>query len=68
MQNITEEDLTEYIKTTIHEKHLTRKAYSGLSTLIRGIFKHGKAKGYTDISISHFLGDLEIPRNMFEKS
>ena len=67
MQNITEEDLTEYIKTTIHEKHLTRKAYSGLSTLIRGIFKHGKAKGYTDISISHFLGDLEIPRNMFEK-
>ena len=34
MQNITEEDLTEYIKTTIHEKHLTRKAYSGLSTLI----------------------------------
>ena len=38
MQNITSADLTDFIKTTIHEKHLTKKTYSSLRTLIRGIF------------------------------
>ena len=55
MKNISEADLTDFIKSTIHEKKLTRKSYSGLRTLLNGIFKYGKLKGYTDISITQFF-------------
>lgn len=65
MKNISEADLTDFIKSTIHEKKLTRKSYSGLRTLLNGIFKYGKLKGYTDISITQFFGDLELPKNIY---
>ena len=35
--------------------------------LVRGIFKYGKSKGYTQLSMSEFFGDLELPNNIFEK-
>lgn len=66
-KNITSLDLTDFIKSTIHDKHLTRKTFSGLRLLIRGIFKYGKSKGYTDLSMAEFFGDLELPNNIFEK-
>lgn len=66
-KNITYDDLTDFIKSTIHDKHLTRKTFSGLRLLIRGIFKYGKSKGYTDLSMAEFFGDLELPNNIFEK-
>lgn len=66
-KNITYSDLTDFIKSTIHDKHLTRKTFSGLRLLIRGIFKYGKSKGYTDLSMAEFFGDLELPNNIFEK-
>ena len=44
-KNITYPDLTDFIKSSIHEKHLTRKSYAGLRLLVRGIFKYGKSKG-----------------------
>ena len=49
----------------IRDLTLTRKAYAGLRTLIRGIFKYGKKKKYTEISITEFFGDLELPNNLF---
>lgn len=64
-KNITETDLEEFIKTTIVTLKLTRKAYSGLVTLINGIFKYAKRKGYTDISITSFMGDFQISRKSF---
>ena len=64
-KNITEDDLEEFIKTTIVNLNLSRKAYSGLATLINGIFKYGKRRKYTDISITHFMGDLEVSRKSF---
>lgn len=66
-KNITYPDLTDFIKSSIHEKHLTRKSYAGLRLLVRGIFKYGKSKGYTQLSMSEFFGDLELPNNIFEK-
>lgn len=66
-KNITYSDLTDFIKETIHDKHLTRKTYSGLRLLVRGIFKFGKSKGYTTLSMAEFFGDLELPNNIFEK-
>lgn len=67
IQNITNADLTDFVKTTICEKHLTKKTYSSLRTLVRGIFKYGKAQGYSTLSITEFFGDLELPNNIFEK-
>jgi integrase len=67
-KNITELDLEHFIKTTIKEYQLTRKAYSGLVTLLNGIFKYGKKLGHTEISISTFIKDLYLPKNVFKKN
>lgn len=67
-RNISESDLEDYIKRTIHDLGLTQKSYSGLVTLLGGIFRFGKKSGYTDISITSFLGDLVIPKTMFTKN
>ena len=65
--DITEDDLTDFIKSTIHNLGLTKKSYAGLRTLVRGIFKYGKDKKYTSLSMTQFFGDLELPNNIFEK-
>ena len=67
-KNITEDDLEHFIKTTIRDLQLTRKAYSGLVTLLNGIFKYGKKMGCTTISISTFIKDLYLPKNIFKKN
>lgn len=67
MKNITELDLEMFIKATIHDNQMTRKAYSGLVTLLNGIFKHAKKLKCTDISITNFLGDLELSKGIFKK-
>lgn len=66
-KNITERDIEYFVKSTIHDLNLTRKAYSGLSVLINGIFKYGKRNGYTNISITQIMGDLDLPKNIFAK-
>lgn len=67
IKNITEFDLEKFIKATIHDNNMTRKAYSGLVTLLNGIFKHAKKLKCTDISITNFFGDLELSKNIFTK-
>lgn len=66
-RQITESDIETFIKTTIHEMELTSKVYSGLRTIIRGTFKYGKSKGFTNISITNFFGDLELSRRAFTR-
>ena len=66
-KNITEDDLEIFIKSVIRDLSLTRKAYAGLRTLIRGIFKYAKKRKYTSISITEFFGDLELPNNLFKR-
>ena len=65
---ITEDDLEDFIRTTIKEKQLTSKAWGNLRTLINGIFKRGKKRGLTSISITSFIGDLEISDKSFKKN
>lgn len=62
---ITDDELEFFIKNSIKEHHLSQKAFSDLKILIKGIFKHGKK--FTDISISHFFGDLELSKNIFKR-
>ena len=65
-KNISEDDIEAFIKVSIRDLKLSRKSYAGLRTLLYGIFRYGKKKKYTDISISVFMKDLELPRNMFK--
>ena len=64
---ITEDDLEHFIKRTIYNNKLTRKSYSGLVTLLKGIFRYGKRAGYTDLSITNFFGDLMLSNSIFER-
>lgn len=65
---ITEDDLEEFVKITISSMNLTQKAYSGLRTIINGIFKYAKKKKYSQISITNFMGDLDLSRRSFKKN
>ena len=64
---ITEEDLEDFIKKTIYEQKLTAKAWGNLRIVINGIFRYAKKKGYTKISITNFMGDLDISNRAFHK-
>ena len=63
----TETELEDFVRTTIYEKKLTAKAWSGLRTLLSGIFKYAKKMGYTNISITSFFGDLDLSNKIFYK-
>lgn len=67
IKNVTEEALEDFIKRTINEKQLTSKAYSGMRTLIIGIFKYAKKHKYSKISIYTFFGDLSLSKKIFAK-
>ena len=66
-RNITGELLEDFIRSTIHDKKLTSKGWANLRVLINGIFKYGKKKGFTTISITSFMGDLDLSKNIFRK-
>jgi len=62
-----EEELENFIRLTIANMELTQKAYSGLRTIINGIFRYGKKKKLTSLSITEFMGDLDISRKAFKR-
>ena len=63
---ITDEELDLFIRATILELELTRKAYANLRTIIRGTFKYAKRRRYTDLSISQFFQDIDLSKRMFK--
>ena len=67
LKYITEDDLECFIKRTLHDKKLTAKMWGNLRILINGIFRYAKKKGYTKISITNFMGDLDISNRAFQK-
>ena len=67
IRKITEDDLELFIRETIRHKGLSNKAYSGLRLLIIGIFKYAKKRKFTEISITQFMGDLDLPKKCFSK-
>ncbi len=67
IRKITEDDLEMFIRETIRNKELSNKSYGGLRLLIIGMFKHAKKRKYTEISITQFLGDLDLPKKCFTK-
>lgn len=67
IRSFDEDFLEDYIKTTIHDKQLTAKAWSGMRLIILGVFKYAKKKGYTYLSITDFNNELELSKNIFKK-
>ena len=67
IRKITEDDLEIFIRETIRSKGLSNKSYSGLRLLIIGMFKYAKKRKYTEISITQFFGDLDLPKKCFTK-
>lgn len=67
MKYLDENELYEFIKSTIHDMHLTAKSYAGLRTIIQGTLKYAKRKKYTEISASTFFADIDIGKNSFKK-
>lgn len=65
VERITTDDLEGFIRKTIATKKLSSKAYSGLRTILLGMFKYAKKKKYTDISISTFFKDLDLSKKAF---
>lgn len=63
--DMDESILERFIKQTIRECQLTAKSYSGLRTLLNGVFKYAKREKYTDFSIATFFMDLSLPKNIF---
>lgn len=62
---ITENELEDFIRITIHKKQLSSKAWGNLRTLINGMFKYAKKEGYTHISISTFMSELDLSKRIF---
>jgi len=65
---ITEFQLEDFIKRTIKEQELTAKGWSDMRILINGIWKYAKKNKWTKISITCFMGDLEISRKAFKRT
>lgn len=64
---ISEDDLEDYIRRTIHEMQLSAKAWGNLRTLLNGIFKYSKKRGYSNVNISNFMSELELSKKIFTK-
>ena len=55
------------IGNEVSYKELSAKAYSNMRTLIIGVFKYAKKKKYTTLSITQFLGDMDLSKRSFAK-
>lgn len=65
IKHITEDELEDFIRITIHKKKLSSKAWGNLRTLINGMFKYAKKEGHTHISISTFMSELDLSKRIF---
>ena len=65
IDEITEEELEDWVRDIICDYKLTRKAWANVRVVLSGIFRYAKKKKMTNISISYFLSDLQLPDHMF---
>jgi len=64
---LDEWDLEEHIVNEIHDKQLTRKAFSNLRTILYGIFKMAKKQKLIDWNITEVMSQMDISKNAFRK-
>lgn len=62
---IDEDFLESFVLESINNFNLKSKAWGNLRTILKGMFLYAKKKGYTNLSITLFLDELELSKNMF---
>ena len=62
---LSEEDLEDFIRLSIRQNDLTAKAWSNLRTLLNGMFKFARKRGYSKINISNFMQELDLSKKIF---
>ena len=67
IRHITPMDIEDFVKDTIREKNLSRKAFSNMRTLLYGIFKYAKKKGLVTFSIGMVIEEIEFSRKEFSQ-
>ncbi|MCI8506921.1 MAG: site-specific integrase [Lachnospiraceae bacterium] len=67
IKQVQPHEIEDFILDSIHKHSLTQKGYSNLRTLIYGIFKRAKKRGFISYSITELIDDMEIPRKLFRK-
>ena len=58
--------IEKHVREAIKKGNLTRKAYSGMITILIGVFKRARKEGLTDLSIVQVIDEMEIPRKAFK--
>ena len=65
IQTLTEMDIEDFVKDTIRQKNLSRKAFSNLRTLLYGIFRYAKKQGLVEFNIYTVVSEIEFSRKEF---
>ena len=68
VENIKEEDITEFIEREVCSKHLKYKAYLNLRGMVKGMCKYAKRKRIVNIDIERALEDVELSDRDFDKT
>ena len=68
IKSLSEKELENFIRTTIHEKELTAKAWSGLRTILCGMLKYAKKENYCFINVTNFMSELDLSKRAFHKN
>ncbi len=67
VEYITEVKLEDIVKSAIRDYQMSPKGLTNYKILLKGIFKHAKKLKCTEISITNFLGDLEISKKSLKR-
>lgn len=67
VKKIDELYLEDFIKSSIHEKKLTAKAYSNMRTLLNGTLIYARKHGYTEMRVSLFFAELNLSSKIFSQ-
>ena len=68
MHDLSESQIICYIKRVIKAQELSYKAYSGMRTIIMGVLKYAKSKGYSNLSATSLFDSFELNKRSFRKT
>jgi integrase len=68
IKSIDEAKINEFFNISIRDFKLTSKTFSGLKTIVQGIFRYAKLHKYTDLSITYVIGDYRPRTNVLKSN
>lgn len=68
IKSITELEIIEFLERQIPEHNLSAKSFASLKTIMRGILKRAKRKGYISFSPELLFAELDVSDKEFHKT